>query len=122
MSGVGYHVRFAGLIAIVGLACLTRGHRRVVHKLEQVLAESSNDGELLAVLAEGIELVGESSLELLAGDVGELSLGDQGLSFGSDKLLLENHNAGAVGLLVLELGDLVRNFLLACGKRISRKS
>jgi len=39
-----------------------------------VLAVSSNDGKLLAVLAKGIELVGESRLEFLAGDVGELCL------------------------------------------------
>lgn len=65
------------------------------------------------MLAESIELVGEGSLELLAGDVGELGLGDEGLGLSTDKLLLEDDNLGAVGLLVLELGDLVRDLLLA---------
>ena len=44
--------------------------RALVHELEQVFAEASDDGHLLAVLAERVELVGECSLELLASDVG----------------------------------------------------
>jgi hypothetical protein len=68
------------------------------------------------VLAHSIELVGEGGLELLAGDVGQLGLCDQGLGLGTDKLLLENDNLGRVGLLVLELCNLVGNLLLACGE------
>jgi hypothetical protein len=107
-------LRLGGLVAVVGLAGLAGGDRGVVDELEQVLSVASNDGELLAVLAHGVELVGEGGLELLAGDVGQLGLGDQGLGLGADKLLLENNNLGGVGLLVLQLGDLVGDLLLAC--------
>ena len=78
-----------------------------------MLSVAGNDGHLLAVLAEGIELVSERGLQLLTGDVRELSLGDEGLGFGADELLLEDDDAGRVGLLVLELGDLVGDLLLA---------
>jgi hypothetical protein len=104
-----------GLVAVVGLASLTRGDRGVVNQLEEVLAVAGDDGHLLAVLAERIELVGEGSLQLLTGDVGELSLCDEGLGLGTDKFLLEDDDLGAVGLLVLELGNLVGDLLLACG-------
>lgn len=103
-----------GLVAIVGGTGLARGDRGVVDKLEQVLAVAGNDGQLLAVLAQGVELVGVGSLELLARDVGELSLGDEGLGLGTDELLLEDDNLGRVGLFVLELGDLIGDLLLAC--------
>jgi hypothetical protein len=78
-----------------------------------MLAVASNDGQLLAVLTQGIELVRESRLELLAGDVGELRFGDQGLSLSADELLLEHNNLGRVWLLVLQLCDLVGDLLLA---------
>jgi len=42
-----------------------------------------------------------------------LGLGDEGLSFGTDKLLLENNDLGRVRLLVLELSDLVGDLLFA---------
>jgi hypothetical protein len=54
--------RLAGLVTVVGGPGLTRSDRGVVNELEEVLAESSNDGNLLAVLAEGIEVVGEGGL------------------------------------------------------------
>jgi hypothetical protein len=104
-----------GLVAVVGLAGLTRGDRGVVDQLEEVLAVAGDDGHLLAVLAESIELVGEGSLQLLAGDVGELGLSDERLGLGADELLFEDDDLGAVGLLVLELGNLVGDLLLACG-------
>ena len=104
-----------GLVAVVGLAGLAGSDRGVVDELEEVLAVASNDGHLLAVLTESVELVGESSLQLLTGDVGELSLSDERLGLSADKLLLKNNNLGAVGLLVLELSDLVGDLLLACG-------
>jgi hypothetical protein len=106
-------LRLGGLVAVVGLAGLAGGDRGVVDELEQVLSVASNDGELLAVLAHGIELVGEGGLELLAGDVGQLGLGDQGLGLSANKLLLKDNNLGGVGLLVLQLGDLVGDLLLA---------
>lgn len=79
-----------------------------------MLSVSGNNGKLLAVLTESIKLVGERSLELLAGDVGKLSFSNERLGFGTHKLLLKNDNARAVRLLVLELGDLVGDLLLAC--------
>jgi len=42
-----------------------------------------------------------------------LSLSDEGLGLSTDELLLEDNNSGRVGLLVLELSDLVGNLLLA---------
>ena len=78
-----------------------------------MLSVSGDDGKLLAVLAEGIELVGECCLELLARDVGKLGFSNQRFGLSTDKLLLENDNARAIWLLVLELSDLVGNFLLA---------
>lgn len=79
-----------------------------------MLAEASDDGELLRVLTESVELVGESSLQLLTSNVGQLGLSNQRLGLGSNELLLENDNLGAVGLLVLELSNLVGDLLLAC--------
>ena len=111
----GDDLRLGGLVAVVGLAGLAGSDRGVVDELEEVLAVAGNDGHLLAVLTESIELVGESSLQLLTGDVGELSLGDERLGLSTDELLLKNNNLGAVGLLVLQLGDLVGDLLLACG-------
>jgi hypothetical protein len=106
----------ASVVPIVGLASLTGGHGGVIDQVEEVLAVAGDDGDLLAVLAEGIELVLECGLDLLTGDVGQLGLGNQGLSFGTDKLLLQDDDAGRVGILVLELGDLVGDLLLACAE------
>lgn len=78
-----------------------------------MLAVASDDGHLLAVLTECIELVLESCLELLASDVGKLSLGYEGLGFCANQLLLENHDPRRVWVLVLELGDLIGDLLLA---------
>ena len=103
----------AGLIAVVGGASLARGDGSVVNQLEQVLAVAGNDSNLFAVLTEGIKLVGVGSLDLLTSDVRELGLGDQRLCLGTDELLLKDNNLGRVGLLVLELGNLVGDLLLA---------
>ena len=104
----------ASFISVIGLAGLAGGDRGVIDQLEQVLAVADDDGHLLAVLPQSIELVRVRGLDLLAGDVGKLGLSDQGLSLGADELLLENDDLGGVGLLVLELGDLVGDLLLAC--------
>lgn len=109
------NLRLGGLVAVVCLAGLTRGYRGVINELKEVLSVACNDGKLLAVLTHGIELVGESSLQLLTGDVGQLGLGDKGLSLSTDKLLFKDDNLGRVGLLVLQLSDLVGDLLLACG-------
>ena len=103
----------AGLIAVVGGASLARGDGSIVNQLEQVLAVAGNDSNLFAVLTEGIKLVGVGSLDLLTSDVRELGLGDQRLCLGTDELLLKDNNLGRVGLLVLELGNLVGDLLLA---------
>ena len=103
----------ARLITVIRRAGLTGGDGSVVNELQQVFPVAGNDGDLFAVLAERVKLVGISGLDLLAGDVRQLSLGDKGLGLGADKLLLEDNNLGRVGLLVLELGDLVDNLLLS---------
>jgi hypothetical protein len=51
-----------GLVAVVGLAGLAGGDGGVVDELEEVLAVAGDDGHLLAVLAQGVELVGEGGL------------------------------------------------------------
>lgn len=109
---------FAGVVSVVGLTGLTGSDRSVVNKVQKVLAVAGNDSDLLAVLTESIELVLEGGLELLTGDVGQLSLGDEGLGLSTDQFLLENDDARRVGVLVLELGDLVGDFLLACDRLV----
>lgn len=104
----------AGVVAVVCLAGLTGGHGSVVDQVQKVLAVSSDDGDLLAVLAQSVELVLEGGLDLFAGDVGQLSLSDEGLGLGANQLLLQNDNSGRVGVLVLQLGDLIGDLLLAC--------
>ena len=71
------NLRLASLVAVVCVSGLARGDGSVVNELQEVLAVASDDGHLLRVLTESIELVGEGSLQLLAGDVGKLGLGDQ---------------------------------------------
>jgi hypothetical protein len=103
----------ASLISVVGLAGLAGSDRGVIDKLEEVLSIASDNGNLLTMLTESIELVGIGSLHLLSSDVGKLSLSNKRLGFSSNKFLLEDDNLGRVGLLVLELGDLISNLLLA---------
>jgi hypothetical protein len=50
------------LVSIICSAGLAGGNWSVVNELQKVLSVASNDGELLAVLTERIELVGVSSL------------------------------------------------------------
>lgn len=107
------------LITIISLSGLAWGDWGVVNELEKVLAVASDNGDFLAVLAEGIELVGVGSLDLLTRNVGQLGLGHKRLGLSTDKLLLQDDNLGRVGLLVLELGNLVGDLLLACLKLVS---
>lgn len=83
-----------------------------------MLTVAGNDSNLLTVLTESVELVLEGGLELLTGDVGQLSLGDEGLGLSTDQFLLENDDARRVGVLILELGDLVGDLLLACDRSV----
>ena len=85
-----------------------------------MLPIAGNDGQLLTVLTQSIKLVGESSLEFLTGDVGELSFGDERFGFGTDELLLEDNDAGRVWFLVFQLGDLVGDFLFAVTTGLDR--
>lgn len=110
----------AGLVAVIGGASLTRSDRAIVNELEEVLSIASNDGDLLAMLAESVELVRVGSLDLLASNVGKLGLSDQRLSLSADKLLLEDNNLGRVRLLVLQVGDLVGDALLAVTAGLNR--
>lgn len=106
------------LISVVSVACLAGCDWGVVNKLEQVLAVAGNNCELLAVLADGVELVSEGCLDLLAGDVGELGFCYERLGLSADKLLLEDNNLRAVWLLVFELRDLVGDLLLAWSRSV----
>lgn len=108
-------VRLASLIAVICFTGLSWSHWGIIDKLQKVLAEASNDGELLAVLLKSVELISESCLELLTGNVGKLGFCDKGFCLSTDKLLLENNDARAVRLLVLELGNLISDLLLAYG-------
>ena len=106
-------VRLASLIAVISFTGLSWSHRGIINKLQKVLAEASNDGKLLAVLLKSVELISESCLELLTGNVGELGFCNEGFCLSTDKLLLENNDAGAVRLLVLKLSNLISDLLLA---------
>lgn len=50
------------LVSIISSTGLTWGDWGVIYELQKVLAVTSNDGELLAVLTESIKLVGIGSL------------------------------------------------------------
>lgn len=104
----------AGLVAVVRVAGLAGRNRGVIDELKKVLSIASNDGDLLAMLTKSVELVGVGSLDLLAGNVGQLGFGNERLGFGTDELLFEDDDLGGVGLLVLELSDLIGDLLLAC--------
>lgn len=104
----------AGLVSVISLASLAGSDWGVINELEEVLSVSGDDGDLLTVLAQSIKLVCVGGLDLFASDVGQLGLSDERLGLGSDELLFEDNDLGRVGLLVLELGDLVRDLLLAC--------
>ena len=104
----------AGIVSVIGLAGLARSNRSVIDQVQEVLAVAGNDSHLLAVLTECIELVLEGSLDLLTGDVRELSLRYKGLGLSTNQFLLENNNAGRFRVLVLELGNFVGDLLLAC--------
>ncbi len=56
------HLRLAGLISIVRFTSLTWGDWGIINELQKMLSETSNDGKLLAVFLDGIELVGKGRL------------------------------------------------------------
>jgi hypothetical protein len=106
------------LVAVIGLTGFARCHGCVVDQFKEVFAVAGDDSKLFTVLAKGVELVGEGSLELLTGDVGQLSFGDQRFSLSANKLLFQHNNARAVWFLVFQLGNLVCNLLLAVARRL----
>lgn len=55
-------LRLGCLISVVGLTSLSWGDWGIINKLQKVLSETGNDGEFLAVLLEGIKLVGKGCL------------------------------------------------------------
>lgn len=79
----------------------------VVNEVEQLSCVLGQKDLLLGALNDGSSVNVVSLLELLAGDVGKLSLGDEGLCLCANKLLLESDDLGGAGLLVLKLLNLV---------------
>ena len=59
---MGCHLRLTGLISVIGFTSLTWGDWGIINKLQKMLSETSNNGKLLAVFLDGIELVGEGRL------------------------------------------------------------
>lgn len=102
-----------GFVTVIGGTGLAWSDRSLVHEFQQVFTESGNDGELLAVLTQGIKLIRVCCLELLTRNVGQLSFSDQRFRLSTDEFLLENDNLGRVGLLEFEVGNLVGDLLLA---------
>lgn len=105
--------RLAGLVAVVRLTSFARSHGGVVDEVQEVLAVSGNDSDLFAVFAKRVELVLEGCLELLTGDVGELRLSHQGFGLRANQFLLEDDDARRARVLILELGNLISDLLLA---------
>jgi hypothetical protein len=97
-----------GLLGVCG-ALLAGDDGSVVEEVEEFTGVLGEQDLLLGALnhGRGVEVVG--FLEFLAGYVGELGFGDEGLGFGADELLLEGDDLGGFGLLLLELGDLVED-------------
>ena len=108
------YARLASLVAVICLASLSRGNWGIIYELEKVLSVAGDDGQLLAMFAHCIKLIIESCLEFLTRNVRKLGLGDQRLSLSADKFLLKDNNLRRVGLLVLELRNLVGDLLFAC--------
>lgn len=119
-GGRGCNIRFAGFIAVICIPRLAGSDRGIINQLQEMLSVAGNDGQLFTVLTQSIELVGESSLEFLAGDVGELGFCDERFGFGTDELLLEDNDAGRVWFLVFQLGDLIGDFLFAVTTGLDR--
>ena len=113
MFGV-HHLRFAGLVTVVSIPSFAWSNRCVIHQFKEMLSVACNDCQLFTVLAQGVKLICEGGLEFLASDVGKLRFSNEGFGFGTDEFLLKHNDLGRIGFLVLELGDLIGDFLLAC--------
>ncbi|KAH9822052.1 MFS transporter prlL [Teratosphaeria destructans] len=100
----------AGLLALCECrALLTRDNWSIVEHVEESSRVFGEDDLLLGTFDDrrGMRVV--CLLELLAGNVGELGFGDQGLSLGTNELLLKSDQFGRLGLLVLQLLNLILN-------------
>lgn len=86
---------------VVSWALLAWYNGRVVEQVDELARLGREQDLLLGSLDDGggVEVVG--LFELLAGDVGELGFGDEGLGFGADEFLLEGDELGGLWLLVL---------------------
>jgi hypothetical protein len=93
----------------VGGAVLSGDDGGVVQQAEQLAGVLGEQDLLLGALDDGCGVQVVGFLEFLAGDVGELGLGDEGLGFGADELLLEGDEFGRFGLFLFEFGDFVED-------------
>ena len=59
---MGCRLRLASLISVIRFTSLTWSDWGIINELQKMLSETSNDGKLLAVLLDGIELVGKGRL------------------------------------------------------------
>ena len=91
---------------------ISRDNGSIIDEVEQLSCVLGQQDLLLGALDDsgGVKVV--SLLELLAGDVGKLCLGDERLSLCADELLLEGDNLDRAGLLVLQLLDFIGNLEL----------
>jgi hypothetical protein len=92
-----------------GWVDISRNNGSVVNEVEQLSCVLGEHDLLLGALDDGGGVKVVCLLELLAGDVGKLSLSDERLRLCADKLLLKSDNFDRAGLLVLQLLDLVGN-------------
>jgi hypothetical protein len=92
---------------VVGWTLLAGHNGRIVKQVDELSCLCRKQDLLLGSLDDGGGVDVVCLLEFLAGDVGQLSLGDKRLGFGADELLLESDELGGLGLLVLQLLDLV---------------
>ena len=70
---------FAGVVAVIGGARLARRHRSVIDEIEEMFSVTGNDGSLLTVFTESVELICVRGFELLSSNVGQLGFGDKRL-------------------------------------------
>jgi hypothetical protein len=104
---------------VVGWALLAGHNGRVVEQVDELSRLGREQDLLLGSLDHGggVDVVG--FFELLAGDVGELSLGDERLGFGADEFLLEGDELGGLGLFVLQFLDLILDLdVVSCTARL----
>ena len=90
-----------------GGALLAGDDGGVVEEVDEVAGALGEEDLFLGTLDDGGGVEVEGFLELLAGDVGELGVGDKGLGFGADEFLLEGDEFGGFGFFVLEFLNLV---------------